>query len=144
MRAVLDPNVIISAALSPVGSPARVLTAWLDGRLELVASPRLIAELDRALAYPNLRKRIPEEDARALVRLIERGSVVRDDPEDPPAISRDRGDDWDRGDDYLIALARENEAILVSGDADLLDLAPGLPVFPAGAFLAWLDERSDG
>lgn len=138
MRAVLDPNVIISAALSPAGSPARVLKAWLDGRLELVTSPKLIGELDRALAYPKLRKRIPEEDARALIRLIERGSVVRDDPEDPPTISRDRGDD------YLIALAKDNEAILVSGDADLLDLAPGLPVFSAAAFLDWLGEQGEG
>lgn len=138
MRAVLDPNIIISAALSPAGSPARVLRAWLDGSFELVASPKLLGELDRALAYSELRKRIPEEDARALVQLIERGSVVRDDPEDPPTVSRDRGDD------YLIALAKQNEAILVSGDTDLLELAPGLPVFSAAAFLDWLDEHRAG
>ena len=97
----------------------------------MVTSPKLIGELERALAYPKLRKRIPEHDARALVQLIERGSVVRDDPEGPPIVSRDRGDD------YLIALAKENEAILVSGDTDLLELAPGLPVFSAAAFLTW-------
>jgi uncharacterized protein len=138
LRAVLDPNVIISAALTPTGSPARVLTAWLNGRFELVISPDLLGELDRALAYPKLRKRIPEENARALVQLIERGSVVRCDPDDPPAISRDRGDD------YLIALAKANEAVLVSGDADLLDLAPNLPVFSAAAFLDWLNEQAKG
>ena len=93
MRAVLDPNVIISAALSPGGSPARVLTEWLEGRFEIIASPDLLYELERALAYPKLRKRIPESDAAALVRLIEGGSVLREDPADPPAISKDPGVD---------------------------------------------------
>lgn len=133
MRAVLDPNVIISAALSPGGSPARVLTAWLEGRFEIIASPGLIDELERAFAYPKLRKRIPEADAEALVRLIEGGSVMREDPADPPSISKDPGDD------YLIALAAGSEAALISGDRDLLALAPETPVFSAKKFLKWLE-----
>ena len=135
MRAVLDPNVVISAALSPAGSPARVLTAWLEGRFEIIASPGLIHELERALAYPKLRKRIPEPDAAALVRLIKGGSVLREDPADPPALSKDPGDD------YLIALAAGSEAVLVTGDRDLLALAPGIPAFSAGHFLEWLEGR---
>ncbi|MFZ9668914.1 MAG: putative toxin-antitoxin system toxin component, PIN family [Solirubrobacterales bacterium] len=133
MRAVLDPNVIISAALSPGGSPARVLTAWLEGRFEIIASPGLIDELERTLAYPKLHKRIPEPDAAALVRLVERGSVMREDPVDPPPISKDPGDD------YLIALAAGSEAVLVSGDRDLLALAPEIPTFSAKKFLEWLE-----
>jgi len=133
LRAVLDPNVIISAALSPGGSPARVLTAWLGGRFEIIASPDLIGELERALAYPKLRRRIPEPDAAALVRLIERGSVMRENEDQPPAISKDPGDD------YLIALAAGSEAVLVTGDRDLLALAPGFPIFSAKKFLKWLE-----
>ena len=135
MRAVLDPNVVISAALSPGGSPARVLTAWLEGHFEIIASTKLVDELDRALTYPKLRKRIPEDDAAALVRLIDHGSVMREDPSTPPAISRDPDDD------YLIALAAENEAVLVTGDRDLLSLAPELPVFSAKQFLGWLESQ---
>lgn len=137
MRAVLDPNVVISAALSPAGSPARVLTAWLEGRFEIIASPGLIDELERALAYPKLRRRIPEPDAGALVRLIERGSVMREDPPDPPAISKDPGDD------YLIALAAVSEAVLVTGDRDLLALGPELPIFSARQFLKWMEGLED-
>jgi len=135
LRAVLDPNVIISAALSPNGSPAAVLVAWLDGQFELVASQKLIDELGQSLAYPKLRKRIPEADANALIRLIARGAVFRDDTESPRPLSRDPGDD------YLIALARDAEAVIVSGDGDLLALAPQLPVFAPAAFLDWLDGR---
>jgi len=54
VQAVLDPNVIISALLSPNGSPARVVQAWLDGGYELVVSPLLLGELDRALDHPKL------------------------------------------------------------------------------------------
>lgn len=104
----------------------------------MVASPRLIAELDRTLAYPKIRKRIPQEDSTALVRLIERGAVMRDDVVDPPSVSRDAGDD------YLIALARASEAVIVSGDGDLLALAPDLPVFAPASFLAWLEVQRRG
>lgn len=135
MRAVLDPNVVISAALSPSGAPAKVLTAWLEGRFEAIASPQMVHELARALAYPKLRKRIREEDVQALVRLVARGSVLRDDIDGPPRISPDPGDD------YLVALAKENEAVLVSGDRDLLSLAPDLPVFTPRKFLVWLDRQ---
>ncbi|MEI6447203.1 MAG: putative toxin-antitoxin system toxin component, PIN family [Actinomycetes bacterium] len=138
MRAVVDPNVAVSAALSPNGAPAAVLLAWLEGQFEMVASPRLIAELDRTLAYPKIRKRIPQEDSTALVRLIERGAVMRDDVVDPPSVSRDAGDD------YLIALARASEAVIVSGDGDLLALAPDLPVFAPASFLAWLEVQRRG
>ncbi len=60
MRAVLDPNVIMSAVLAPAGSPTKVLQGWLDGDFELVVSPLLLAELERAHGYPKLRKRVPE------------------------------------------------------------------------------------
>lgn len=112
-----------------------MLSAWLEGRFEIIASPGLIDELKRALAYPKLRKRIPEPDAAALVRLIEGGSVMREDPDNPPPISKDPGDD------YLIALAAGSEAVLISGDRDLLELAPDLPVFSAKKFLEWLEDR---
>jgi len=135
VRAVLDPNVIISAALSPNGPPAAVLVAWLDGQFEMVASQKLLDELDRSLAYPKLRKRIPEVDAAALMRLIERGAVIRDDVESPPQVSLHSGDD------YLISLAKESEAVIVSGDGDLLSLAPNLPVFAPAAFLDWLNGQ---
>ncbi|TMD08021.1 MAG: PIN domain-containing protein [Chloroflexi bacterium] len=42
MRAVLDPNVLISAILAPTGVPAALLRHWLDGEFELVVSERLL------------------------------------------------------------------------------------------------------
>ncbi|MGH9188773.1 MAG: putative toxin-antitoxin system toxin component, PIN family [Acidimicrobiales bacterium] len=135
MRAVLDPNVIISAALSPAGAPAQVVQAWLDGRFELVASPLLLEELERALRYPKLRERVSEEEAGELLELLLRGGAMADDPKGPPPV---RSPDPD--DDYIIALAAAAEAVIVSGDSHLLGLSGDLPVYGARTFLALLEE----
>lgn len=133
MRAVLDPNVIISALLSPSGSPARILEAWERGAFELVASPALIAELERALAYPKLRRLIPESEARELVAWLSDAAEMAGDPDEEPAIRS-----ADPGDDYLIALAADQRVPLVSGDRHLLDLADRLPVLTPAGFLELL------
>lgn len=131
MRAVLDPNVIISALLSPGGTPARILRAWLQGGFELVVSPLLLAELERALAYPKIRRQIAAEEARAFLEWLRASSEVAEDPDNPPPVpSRDPGDD------YLIALAKHQRAVLVSGDEHLLELADRIPVLTAAGFLA--------
>lgn len=136
MRAVLDPNVIISALLAPQAAPAQVLRGWLDGAYDLVVSPLLLAELDRALAYPKLRTRIEPGEAADVVALLRHEAAVVDDPadDDRPVGVRSA----DPGDDYLIALAAAAQAFLVSGDGDLLDLADRLPVRSPGDFLAML------
>lgn len=133
MRAVLDPNVIISGWLSSTGAPAHILTQWRTGSFELIASPELIRELERALAYPKLRKRIPADIADAGVQWIFDNATVRSDPSEPPPV-----ESTDPGDDYLIALAAASRALLVSGDKHLLELAGRIPVYAPSDFLALL------
>ena len=136
MRAVLDPNIIIAALLSPTGPPARTLKDWQRGRFTLIVSPALLEELERALAYPKLRKRIPETSARTVLGLLARGATVASDIVPAPPRSSDAADD------YLLALAEAHRAVLVSGDSDLLDLAGEYPVFTPAEFLPWLDRVS--
>lgn len=130
MRAILDPNVIISALLSRDGTPARVLRAWLEGRFDLVVSPLLFEELKRALAYPKLADRIEADEATALIDWLRREGILVDDPAEPPT-SRSQDPD----DDYLLALAEAERAVLVSGDRHLLALTDELPVLTAREFL---------
>jgi uncharacterized protein len=130
LRAVLDPNVVISALLAPSGTPARVLGAWIDGVYELVVSPALLAELERALAYPKIRVRVTEEEADELVDLFRSDADLRDDVAGAPQIRS-----LDPGDDYLISLAEASQAIIVSGDRHLLDLRDRLPAYSPAAFL---------
>lgn len=116
VRAVLDPNVLISAVLSPAGAPALVLRRWIDGDFELIVSDKLLAELSRAFAYRKLRRLVSADDAEAFVSMLRRAAIKVDDP---AAARRSR----DTGDDYLVALAADNAAFLVTGDKDLLDLS---------------------
>lgn len=136
MRAVLDPNVIISATLSPRGSPARVIGLWLKGAYDIVCSPLLLAELERALAYPKLSRHIHPDEATELVELLRRGAFHADDPEGPVAATS-----ADPDDDYLIALAATANAMLVSGDGDLLALAGQIPVYSPAEFVALLNDQ---
>ncbi len=122
MRAVLDPNVLIAALLSPRGAPAQIVSRWLAGEFELVVSESLLAELERTLSYPKLRTRIAAVDASEFVALLRDGAVLASDPADTPRRSADPGDD------YLLALAESERAVLVSGDRHLLDLARELPI----------------
>jgi putative PIN family toxin of toxin-antitoxin system len=120
VRAVLDPNVVISGLLSAGGSSTQVLRAFEDGAFELVVSDLLLEECERGLAYPKLRRRIAEHDAVAAVWWLRRSAaIVAADEPLPAALAC-----VDPGDDYLVALAAAQRCLLVSGDRHLLDLAP--------------------
>ena len=135
MRAVLDPNILIAALLSRSGAPARIISRWLGGEFELVVSETLLSELERALAYPKLLRRIPVEDAAEFVSLLRLAAVLAPDPEAGTHRSADPGDD------YLLALAENERAVLVSGDQHLLDFDDELPIQTARTFL---DRLADG
>jgi putative PIN family toxin of toxin-antitoxin system len=134
VRAVLDPNVLIAALLSRSGAPAQIVSRWLAGEFELVVSEALLAELGRALAYPKIRERIAEDEASAFVGLLRQTARTAPDPEAPARRSTDPGDD------YLLALAETERAVLVSGDRHLLALASELPILTPRAFLETLDQ----
>ena len=138
MRAVLDPNVLVSAAISPAGPPRQILTAWIDERFELIASPALLDELADVLARPKFRRFITAAVATEFIDgLATDADIVADLPE-LPGVSPDPDDD------YLVALARAAGAdYLVSGDRHLLDLTdPDPPVLSPRQFLDLLDTRS--
>ena len=128
MRAVLDPNILISALLSPDGAPAELLTCWLRGEFELVISERLLDELERVFAYPKIRHRIAADEAASFLALLRASATCSSDVAAAPRAA-------DPGDDYLLALAEQAHAFLVSGDRHVLALADVLPVETARGFL---------
>jgi putative PIN family toxin of toxin-antitoxin system len=136
VRAVLDVNVVVSGLLSRDGAPAAVLRALDDGEFDAVASPKLLAELARALSYPKLRRHITVSDAEAIVQWFGGTVTILADPDGPPSVHS-----ADAEDDYLIALAATHGAALVSGDKHLLALEAKIPVFTTVAFLSLLRAR---
>jgi putative PIN family toxin of toxin-antitoxin system len=133
VRAVVDVNVLISGVLSANGSPAEILRASRDGQFELVVSELLLAELKRTLAYPKVRKRIAPEKAAAFVNWVREHGTVAEDPASPPRVgSRDPDDD------YLLALAIDRRAYLITGDQDILVLSSDLPILTPAQFTVTL------
>lgn len=130
MRVVIDPNVLVSAAISSAGQPRAIVNAWTEERFELIASPAVIEELRDVLHRPKLRRWISLDLADAFVDGLAEDATIVADPPALPGVSRDPDDD------YLVALARATGVdYLVSGDRDLLDLEdPDPPVLSPRQF----------
>lgn len=136
-RVVVDPGVLIAALISPSGAPARLLARWAEGFFDLLVSPALLDELERALARRKFRRYATEEEARQYVESLRRQAVLVEDPADVPA-----GLTPDPGDDYLVALARHAGAhALISGDPHLTTLEDARPPVLTPAELLRLLER---
>lgn len=131
MRVVLDPNVLVSAAVAS-DVPAELLDRWLTDRpFELVVCPIFVAELRGVLQRPKFRRWITAEEVADFVDRLAREAESWADPTGVPSVTGDPKDD------YLVALHRSCQAdLLVSGDSDLLELiAPDVVVLTPGELL---------
>ncbi len=110
----------MSGLINPYGTPARVIQAVLAGQVMAVASQHLLDELATVLARPKFRRWIALADAVASVEALGREADLRPEPGAVPQRVRDPDDD------YLVAVGDAAEAVIVTGDADLLeaDLTP--------------------
>jgi uncharacterized protein len=116
MRAILDANILLSALLSPLGAPAKILAAWERRLFTLVACDELVAELRDVASRPFFRAKLRGGVAEVLAISIRDLSLFCDDLPSGPAAP-------DRKDSYLLALAEASQAeFLVTGDKDLLAL----------------------
>jgi len=114
VKAVLDTNILISAFVFPGGAPEAVYRAALEGRLEIVTSPPLLAELGRVLGDKFGWEGAMAEAAVAQVARIAR--VVRP----RSAVS---AVEQDPADDRILEAAAEGAAdVIVSRDRHLLQL----------------------
>lgn len=130
-RVVLDPNVLISALITPRGASARILLELRGGGFELITSPALLAELRTVLMRDKFRQYVTLDEVGAFLELVRIESTSIEDPEPSGA-----GMTGDPGDEYLVALARAGRAdALVSGDPDLLKLRSRIPVRSPREFL---------
>jgi hypothetical protein len=53
MRIAIDTNVLIGALTNPRGESARLVRAWREGRLEVVASEATVREAELVLGAPS-------------------------------------------------------------------------------------------
>lgn len=121
-RVVLDTNVLVSALLFPRSSLSWLRTAWQARAIVPLAGGETTRELLRVLGYPKFRlTEVEREDALAdylpwCETMTAGADVAIPDCRDP----------FDRP---FLALALSGRAdALVTGDGDLLALAPVFPV----------------
>jgi len=109
MRVVLDTNILLSALISPHGSPDIIYRAWRAGRFELATSTTQLDELRRASRYPKLKAILQPHLVGTMINNLQRAIVLNhllvnietDDPNDA----------------FLLAMAQTGEVdYLVTGD----------------------------
>ena len=119
LRAVLDTNILVSALISPNGTPAKIIAAWRDAAFDLATSYPLLDELATTLARPKLsqRYRITARDIGDVLILFRKMALVVSVKELPRVLLSDPADL------VVLATAIESESsYLVTGDRELLNL----------------------
>ncbi len=139
MIIVMDTNVLVSAHLSSKGAPATIVNRWQAGDFEIAISPQLIAELERALNYPQVQKYIQatQEELVAFINHLQAiANVV--EPQETLDVLEDDPDD-----NRVVECALAGGATyIVSGDKHLLKLQEynQIIILEPRAFVAVLDR----
>jgi len=118
-RVVIDTNVWISAALSPNGAPARVVGVLLHQCIP-VFSRDTFAELEDRISRAKFDRYLSRDDRKRLLHDWNAAAFWAEIPSELGATSFSRDPD----DDKFVQLAIASQAVLlISGDADLLEVA---------------------
>ncbi len=140
LRAVLDANVYVSAAIRPEGPPGQLVERFVShSAFEIVLAADIIEEVLKALAYPKVRKYVRADiDAElwfeaiiVLADLIAGEYVLH-------GVSQDPDDDK-----YIAAALEGRAAFVVTGDPDLLEIKEhaGVRIVSPRQFLDILGRR---
>ena len=107
LKVVIDTNILVSALLTPSGSPARVIDHVLNGNVILCYDSRIIAEYQAVLLRPKF-----EFDKRAVKQVID--FLIRSGISIVPAPILDTFEDED--DKVFYEVAKSARAYLVTGN----------------------------
>jgi len=125
-RVVVDANTLISAAIGSKKTPPADIYTMVDRALAsttvVIVCPRLLDETERSFSKRKLARLVHPDEVQDVMKWILGGSKLVTDPSRIERVCRDPKDD------YIVALAREQRATIVSGDADLLVLKKTAPV----------------
>jgi putative PIN family toxin of toxin-antitoxin system len=117
LKLVIDTNILISAALSTQGAPARLVREALAHHRVVFSQP----------TFDELRTRLYRPKFDRYISLENRERLLHDfnacahwiDIGDPASYCRDRDDDK-----FIETAIKAQASYLISGDNDLLELAP--------------------
>jgi uncharacterized protein len=142
MRAVLDSSVLVSAFLSPGGTPATLLGRARRGAFSIYVSAEILEETTRALMRPRIkdRYRYAADDVAAYQVLL---AEVAETVSDLPAL---QAVPLDPKDDLVVATAVKAAAdYLVTGDRRhllILGEHEGIRIVTPRQFLELIEHQS--
>jgi putative PIN family toxin of toxin-antitoxin system len=140
IRAVVDTNGLVSAAIKPRGEAGRILSHLRNHAFTLLYSTTLLEELVDVLNRPHLREKyhLTGHYLHLFLHLIRLyGEKV--EPTRHIIACRDADDDK-----FLEVAASGGASFIISNDEDLLVLSPfeGILVITPGDFLKLLDNQA--
>ncbi len=130
-RVVVDTNALVSRLLLPASIPGQAVNKAVD-EAQLLISEATLEELADVLARSKLDPYVTIEERQEFLRLLDRIAEM------VPIIHTIRAC-RDARDDKFLELAVNGEAsLIITGDADLLDLDPfqGIPIITPASYLA--------
>ncbi len=136
-KVVLDTNIIISAAISTDGVPARIFELFLEKKIVNYTSEEIVKEVEEVINRPFFRKYIDDEYKKFVLENFKLHSVMIKPSFDEKAVPDDKGDN------KFINCALTIKADIISGDKHLLDIGnyKGIKVFSARQFLDGFEEK---
>lgn len=115
MRVVLDTSVLVSFLLTRGRVISAIIEQWETGRLEVIVSPQLIAELRRVAEDERLATRLWPGALEVLLRALTGNAEVVAGELELPGVTEDPDDDM------VVACAVEgNAAYIITRDQHLL------------------------
>ncbi len=112
MKVVLDTNVFVSGIFFG-GPPARILTAWQEGQIELIASVEILQEYERVCQ--ELSAAAPGIDPTPFLKLVALDATLIEIPPLPAPVCTDSDDDK-----FLACALTAGSNLVISGDKQLL------------------------
>jgi putative PIN family toxin of toxin-antitoxin system len=139
-RVVFDVNIMISAMLSPAGTPARAMVAAVNGNWVMIRSTEMLDRFFDVSGRPHLVNRL---GGRTLNDFAGSYQYYAEPFEPDPTIT---GYADDAEDDIVLGTAVAGNAdVIVTGDKGLLRLHPfrGIAILTASEFLGLIESPGE-
>ena len=115
MRVILDTNVFVSGVFFS-GPPFRILEAWRDRRLQLIASQEILEEYQRV--GETLAEQFPGVNLQPIIDLVTTNAEIFPNQVLPESVCEDPDDDK-----FLACALISRCKVIVSGDRHLLKVS---------------------
>ena len=128
---VIDTNIIVSAAISLDGTPAKVFELFLEKRIINYTTEKILSEVREVINLPCFKENIDEEYRRFILDALRKHSVIIEPKFNEDAIPQDKADN------EFVNCALTAKADIISGNKHLLQLGEykGVKILKAKDFL---------